>query len=417
MASALNQQLESLQKEAAERALMLELEWKSTVTQIVETVRRLDESVGRVSNYSFSNNSNNILDTNNLVATSVSSAINIIRDLQEKLEVSNAGHDAISSSYKEVNEKYNDLLRKNELMAGILHEFYNDLKKLVIDSCLLVGEPEMNLLVEKLPDPLEYSKYKTFIEQLENVLGERMQLQSVNDQLNSELMNRTRDFEEMSRECLNSNAIQKLIEHVENVVELEGYETDSDKAPGSCLELLVSLLVKKYKDIGEQVTDCRQEFGSKVMELTEVEEKIHQLDALRLQHELEILTLKESLCQEEEACISAHSELQEKICELEQSEQRVSSVREKLSIAVAKGKGLVVQRDGLKQSLVETSSELERCSQELQVKDAQLQELDMKLKTYLEAGERVEALESELSYIRNSATALRESFLLKDSVL
>ena len=78
MASALNQQLESSQKEAAERALMLELEWKSTVSQIVETVRRLDESVGWVSNYSFSNNSNNILDTNNQVATSVSSAINII---------------------------------------------------------------------------------------------------------------------------------------------------------------------------------------------------------------------------------------------------------------------------------------------------------------------------------------------------
>ena len=41
----------------------------------------------------------------------------------------------------------------------------------------------------------------------------------------------------------------------------------------------------------------------------------------------------------------------------------------------------------------------------------------MKLKTYSEAGERVEALESELSYIRNTATALRDSFLLKNSVI
>ncbi|XWS72817.1 hypothetical protein CRYUN_Cryun02cG0072900 [Craigia yunnanensis] len=417
MASALNQQLESSQKEAAERALTLELEWKSMVTQIVETVRRLDESVGRVSYSSFSNNSNDILDTNSQVATSVSSAINLIRDLQEKLETAYAGHDAISSSYEEVSEKYSDLLRKNELMEGILHELYDALKKLVIDSCLLVGEPEMNLQVEKLPDPLDYSKYKIFIEQLENVLGERLQLQSVNDQLNSELMNRTIVFEEMSRECLNSNAIQKLIEYVENVVKLEGYETNSDKASASRLELLVYLLVKKYKDIGEQVSDCGQELGSKVIELTEVEQKIHQLDVLRLQQELEILTLKESLRQEEEALMSAHSELQEKTSELEQSEQRVSSVREKLSIAVAKGKALVVQRDGLKQSLAETSAELERCSKELQVKDARLQELEINLKTYSEAGERVEALESELSYIRNSATALRESFLLKDSLL
>ncbi|KAK8550603.1 hypothetical protein V6N13_119119 [Hibiscus sabdariffa] len=417
MASDLNQQLERLQKEAAERALTLELEWKSKVTQIVETVRRLDEYVGRVSNSSFSNNSNGILDTSSQVATSVSSVIKVIQDLQEELQAAYAGHDATSSSYTEVNEKYNDLLRTNEFLTQMLHEIYNGLKKLVIDSCAL-GKAEINPQVEKLPDLLDYSKYTIFIEQLENVLGERLHLQSVNDQLNSELMNRTRDFEEMSRECrFDSNALQELIEHVENVIELEDYEIDSDKAPASRLEVLVYLLVKKYKELVKQVSDCRKESGSKVIELTELEEKIHQLDALRLQQELETLTLKESLLQEKEALVTAHSDLQEKISELEQSEQRVSSVREKLSIAVAKGKGLVVQRDGLKQSLAETSAELERCSQELRAKDAWIQELEMKLKTYSEAGERVDALESELSYIRNSATALRESFLLKDSVL
>ncbi|KAK8487148.1 hypothetical protein V6N11_013680 [Hibiscus sabdariffa] len=416
MASDLNQQLESSRKEAAERSLTLELEWKSKVTQIVETVRKLDEYVGRVSNSSFSDNSNGIFDTSSEVMASVNSAINSIQDMQEKLQAAYAGHDAISSSYKEMNDKYNDLLRVNEFLTQMLQDLYNGLKKLVIDSCAL-GEAEINPQVEKLPDLLDYDKYKIFIEQLENVLGERLHLQSVNDQLNSELMNRTRDFGEMRRECLDSNVIQNLIEHVENVVELEDYGTDSDTAPASRLELLVYLLVKKYKELVKQASDCRAESGSKVVELTELEEKIHQLDALRLRQELEILTLKESLLQEKEALVTAHSELQEKIIELQQSEQRVSSVREKLSIAVAKGKGLVVQRDGLKQSLAETSAELERCSQELQAKDARLQELEIKLKTYSEAGERVDALESELSYIRNSATALRESFLLKDSVL
>ncbi|PPS05151.1 hypothetical protein GOBAR_AA15525 [Gossypium barbadense] len=415
--SALNQQFKNSQKEAAERALMPELELRSMVTQIVETVRRLDLSVGQVSNFSFSDNSSDISDLNSQLAISVDSAINNIRELQEQLEIAHAGHDAILNSYKEVDEKYNDLHRNNEFMVGMLHELYNDLKKLVIDSCVLVGEPEMNTQVEKLPDPLDYSKYKILIEQLGNVLGERLQLQSVNDQQNLEMMNRTRDVVEMRRECLHSNAIQKLIEQVENVVKLDDSETDSDRTPGSHLELLVCLLVKKYKDIDQQVSNRGEDLGSKMIGLTEVEEKIHQLDALRLQQEFEILTLKESLRQKEEALQTAHSELLKKVSEIEQSEQRVSSVREKLSIAVAKGKGLVVQRDGLKQSLAETSAELERLSQELQVKDAQLQELEIKLKTYSEAGERVEALESELSYIRNSATALRESFLLKDSVL
>ncbi|KAJ1425727.1 coiled-coil domain-containing protein [Sesbania bispinosa] len=138
---------------------------------------------------------------------------------------------------------------------------------------------------------------------------------------------------------------------------------------------------------------------------------------LHLENENEILVLKESLHQAEEALAAARSELHEKANDLEHSEQRVSSIREKLGIAVAKGKGLVVQRDGLKQSLSETSSELERCLQELKLKDTRLHELETKLTTYAEAGERVEALESELSYIRNSANALRESFLLKDSML
>ncbi|XP_039018214.1 early endosome antigen 1-like [Hibiscus syriacus] len=417
MACDLIQQLERSQKEAAEKALTLELEWKSQVTQIVETVRRLDEYAGRVSNSSFSNNSNDILYTSSQVATSVNSAIKSIQDLQEKLQTANAGHDAISSSHKEVNEKNNDLLRTNEFLTRmLLQEIYNGLKKLVIDSCAL-GEAGINPQVEELPDLLDYSTYTIFIEQLENVLGERLQPQSVNERLNSELTNRIRDINEMSREFLDSNAIQKLIEHVANVVELEDYGTESDKAPASSLELLVYSLVKKYKELVKQASDCKKESGSKVIELTELEEKLHQLDSLRLQQELEILTLKESLLQEKEVLVTAHSELQQRISELEQSEQRVSSVREKLSIAVAKGKGLVVQRDALKQSLAETSAELERCSQELRAKDARIQELEIKLHTYSEAGERVDALESELSYIRNSATALRESFLLKDSVL
>ena len=63
------------------------------------------------------------------------------------------------------------------------------------------------------------------------------------------------------------------------------------------------------------------------------------------------------------------------------------------------------------------SNELERCSQELQFKDVRLHEVEMKQKTHSETGGREEALESELSYIRNTATALRDSFLLKNSVI
>ncbi|OMO89845.1 hypothetical protein COLO4_19568 [Corchorus olitorius] len=134
----------SVVEEAADGALMLELEWKSTLTHVVEAVRRLDEVVGEVSNSTFSNDNNDMLDTNGHVVTPVTSAINRIQDLQGKLEATYAGHDALSSAYKEVNEQYNDLLRKKELMIEILYELYNDLKKLVIGSCVPMGAPRIN---------------------------------------------------------------------------------------------------------------------------------------------------------------------------------------------------------------------------------------------------------------------------------
>ena len=70
---------------------------------------------------------------------------------------------------------------------------------------------------------------------------------------------------------------------------------------------------------------------------------VNELNLLNLQQKNKILVLKESLRKAEEALVAARSELQEKVTELEQSEQRVSSVKEKLSITVAKGKGLIVQ--------------------------------------------------------------------------
>ena len=136
-----------------------------------------------------------------------------------------------------------------------------------------------------------------------------------------------------------------------------------------------------------------------MIEVSDLQGNVNELNLLNLQQKNKILVLKESLRKAEEALVAARSELQEKVTELEQSEQRVSSVKEKLSIAVAKGKRLIVQREALKQSLAEMSNELERCSQELQSKDVRLHEVEMKQKTHSEAGGRVEALESELSYI------------------
>ncbi|XP_012076353.1 centromere protein F isoform X2 [Jatropha curcas] len=417
LASALRDQLENFQKEAVEKALAAEQERNSTVTQILEAVEKLDDSTGfRISHITVTDG-HALVDISSHATASVNAAIKIIEDLKEKLETAHSDHEATFNLFKEVNEKCNELLGKNDLTSGTLHRLYCELRKLVIDSCGSLGETGLDIHEEKLPDPVDYSGFKSVMAQLEKFMAERLQLQSVNNNLNLELMNRAKDAEELNRRHVDLSSIENLIEQVEGVFKLEDAEMELEGMPFSRLESLVSFLVRKCKEADEQVSSSTEEFVSKVEESRKLQEKVHQLTALKLQHETEIEDLKGHLSQVEEALHKKQSELQEKVSELEQSEQRVSSIREKLSIAVAKGKGLVVQRDSLKQSLSETSTELERSSQELQLKDAMLHELETKLKTYSEAGERVEALESELSYIRNSATALRESFLLKDSVL
>ncbi|XP_024031683.1 golgin subfamily A member 4 isoform X2 [Morus notabilis] len=406
--------LEDLQKEVSERVLMLEKDWNSILAQVVEIVQKLGESVG---NFSLTVSAvDNGSDVVSLVAAAVNSTTKVIEDMQKKLEAAHTDYEVICTSYKEVNVRCDDLHQKNDIAFGILHDIHGNLRKLVRLHGS-VDESEISTENEKLLDPLDYRSYETFMGQLEHFLSERLELESVIKNLNLELMERREEFKELNRGCLSENVICKLITDVEGVLKLEDAKIYSDKVPASRFESLLSILVQNYKEADVKLGLSKEEFGSKALKLTELKEEVQQLTALCLQHETEIYVLKESLNQVQESLFAAGSGLQKKASELEQSEQRVLSIREKLSIAVTKGKGLVVQRDGLKQSLAETSSELERYLQELQLKDARLHEVETKLKTYSEAGERVEALESELSYIRNSATALRESFLLKDSVL
>ncbi|KAM5565425.1 trans-Golgi network-localized SYP41-interacting protein 1-like [Rosa sericea] len=416
MVSQTSEQLESFHKEAAEKVLILERHWNSTIDPVLEATGKLDESLGRIT--TTTTVSHDSLDRISYFVASVYDAISFIQDLKDKLESSQTEHEAVFSLYKEANEKCDDLHGKNQMASDLLQKLYGKLSKLLTVLHGSTDESDMYLEPEKLPDLLDYSNYGTIIEHVESSLRGSLQLESVNKKLNSELMASAEEVEELKQRCLGSTTLQKLIEDVEGVLKVEHAEFQVDKTPASHLESLVSCLVRKCEEADVQVGLSKEEdSGSKVVELTSMQEEVQQLNALCLKHESELIVLRESLHQAEEALLVARSEIQGKVNELEQSEQRVSSLREKLTIAVTKGKGLVVQRDGLKQSLNEKYVELERFSQELQMKDARLLEIETKLEAYSESGERVEALESELSYIRNSATALRESFLLKDSVL
>ncbi|KAK3031551.1 hypothetical protein RJ639_035464 [Escallonia herrerae] len=412
---AINHQMDILHEEVAERTSVLEKDYNSIIDWFVEADGKLDASVGIMCS-TVSVETHDGLDIGNHVAASVEAATKVIADLQEKLEAARGDYESLYSTHKEMNERFNDLQGQNELATSQIHQIYGSLRKLVNDSRGYVEENETSISNEKLLDSLNTRKYDILMEQLRTLLVEKLQLESANDKLNSELMDRTEDIEKMNKRCLGSDVFKKLVEDLEGMVKLEGSDTDTDE-PALYLESLIYSLVQKYKEANAKVSLSIENLGSKDIKLNELQEQNDHSSFLVVLRENEVLVFKESLRRAMEDLVAVRSVIQDKVTELEQSEQRVSSLREKLSIAVAKGKGLILQRDGLKQSLAETSSELERCLQELRLKNASLHEMEIKLKTYSEAGERVEALESELSYIRNSATALRESFLLKDSVL
>uniref|UniRef100_A0A7N0R8J7 Uncharacterized protein n=1 Tax=Kalanchoe fedtschenkoi TaxID=63787 RepID=A0A7N0R8J7_KALFE len=417
MAPSIINQIKNMQMETAEEVSRFENHWNSAVTQIIGFLGRLDSFSTGLLISADPTVTRADLEIAKRVSSSVDSAVSFIQKVQDDFEALKSEYQSLDSLYKEVHGRYTNLLEENAASVDMLHKVHGSLRSLVIGSCSDVSGSGLYIEPDQLLDPSQISDYMMLIEQLSRALHEKMQLGSENAKLHSDLDNISKEMEEINRSSHDMHVIAELVEHVERKLKLATLETDCNIPLTSRLEKCISSLLQAHEEAGKKDVLLTEERELVEKEVSQRQETLQQLNLLNMEQENELQGLRWSLSRAAEELSGVHSELQKKVSELEQSEQRVSSIREKLSIAVAKGKGLIVQRDNLKQSLAEASSELEKSRQQLQLSESRLLEAETKLKTYAEAGERVEALESELSYIRNSATALRESFLLKDSVL
>ncbi|XP_065875469.1 trans-Golgi network-localized SYP41-interacting protein 1 isoform X2 [Euphorbia lathyris] len=113
--------------------------------------------------------------------------------------------------------------------------------------------------------------------------------------------------------------------------------------------------------------------------------------------------LVEEVEKEKAMAATAVLELEKVKVELDQEKNRCANTKEKLSMAVTKGKALVQQRDSLKQSLAEKTSELEKSLVELQEKS--------------NAVEAAERCRGELAKCENSVASLQEMLSQKNIVL
>ncbi|XP_057485762.1 trans-Golgi network-localized SYP41-interacting protein 1-like [Actinidia eriantha] len=96
--------------------------------------------------------------------------------------------------------------------------------------------------------------------------------------------------------------------------------------------------------------------------------------------------------------------------ELEHEKTKFANTKEKLSLAVTKGKALVQQRDSLKQSLAEKTSELEKCLTELQEKSTALEAAEISKEELIRTDNLAASLQEALSQ-RNTILAQCEEIL------
>ncbi|AQK68533.1 hypothetical protein ZEAMMB73_Zm00001d015272 [Zea mays] len=400
------------------------------------------------------------------------------QSLQEKLEAAQIDNAQLNSSLVELRKAIGVAQERSEHADGIVKKLYDSLQELLCDSLgssnefgarYSVEEPiesQYGRLIAHLKNLLHdhHSALSTNAELELSLLSKCEEVEELNMRCSS-LLKKLDEVcilnEELKSASSSKNVtLDKLHSRCLTVAEMlascsanhsSTVQLISDIGEGSskedhilttllpCIEADVASCIEKFENAAEEIRlskICLQEISifdqisfekwsyplptlikeEVLPKICDLQDRFDQLNALNIQLETEVAVLKDGMKELDEDLGTSRSELQKKVSELEQLDQKFSSVKEKLSIAVAKGKGLIVQRDSLKQSLLEKSGEIEKLTQELQLKETLLKELEAKLKSYTEA-DRIEALESELSYIRNSATALRDSFLLKDSVL
>lgn len=182
---------------------------------------------------------------------------------------------------------------------------------------------------------------------------------------------------------------RRMLDSLAFVAEHEELLGDSVSESMNLVERRTMALIEKYSHIYYQIDQLRQylpEAGSELLpeeldkvvsgacnELLEAKRKEVDLVERLKMVEAENGRLFEQLNKDKVSLEESNGELGRVRTELEQEKVRLTNVKEKLSMAVTKGKSLVQQRDSLKQALADKTSELERCLIDLKEKSDALE--------------------------------------------
>ncbi|KAL8241660.1 hypothetical protein R6Q59_011962 [Mikania micrantha] len=214
--------------------------------------------------------------------------------------------------------------------------------------------------------------------------------------------------------------VDRILSSLVNAFGAAEFSDTSVSGKLNCLESYTSYLLQKYNYVlyeVEMLAHCLAEvksdfqmenymdtvFPSLREELVGLKRKEIEFNEKNITLEYKHAQIVEQLDKNRETIELLNAEIGRLKGEVEQEKTRYSNTKEKLGMAVTKGKALVQQRDSLRQLVAEKTSELERCLVELQEKSTAL--------------EAAELRNGELTQTEILANSLQEVLAQRDMVL
>lgn len=324
-------------------------------------------------------------------------------------------HDRLVDHHHGHEIRHND--EKHMESVASLHEMINDCSKLLETSQDLHSQGKCSTR-----DPRTALQMKDVeIEELNSKIIESSVSQDV---ILSYLSSKHETFSHPSEVQLEKD--QNIEEFLERILVLlpttfhkKGFAEESIMEKYSHIEESIRILIAKHIEFLSEIQQlkcCLTEISSDVTlddevetfsaargKLLELKRREVDLDQKLSHFETENRELAEHFNRNKGIIESTNAEIAKLNAELEQERTRYANTKEKLSLAVTKGKALVQHRDSLKQVLAEKTSELDRCLIEVQEKSAAL-----------EAAEQSKDL---LVKCENFTASLQESLSERNSIL
>ncbi|MFQ6629687.1 hypothetical protein Gotur_006546 [Gossypium turneri] len=257
------------------------------------------------------------------------------------------------------------------------------------------------------------SKYKYVQEEMETLSREIYVKDKEIEGLTAKLMSSVAETEKDVKNQQYEVALERILAALGSVIDQGDLLGDSGVEQIDLVEKSTLALIEKYNQFLSEVNQLRQcltksesdfgvqEFGTVFVaahdELHELRRKEAQLVENIAFLEDENRKFLEQVESEKAMVEMLKSELEKTKTEVEQEKMRCANTKEKLSMAVTKGKALVQQRDALKQSLADKTSELEKCLAELQEKSSALEAAELHKEELVKNEVLVVSLQESLS--------------------